>query len=67
MLMLKGTKKRGRPPRETKNSGGRGAAAANDDDDICVVEEKLTPMARMKAKVGGRSVVKKTMMDDCED
>ena len=66
--MLKGTKKRGRPPRETKNSGGRGAAAANDDDDICVVEEKLTPMARMKAKVGGRSVVKITMrINDCED
>ncbi len=36
-------------PRGTKNSG---AAPAQDDDDICVVEEKLTPMARMKAKVG---------------
>lgn len=45
-------KKVGRP-RSTKNSGGRGRPAAvdkDDDDDICVVEEKLTPMARMKAK-----------------
>jgi len=40
-----------RTPRQTKNSGGRGRPAAKvDDDDICVVEEKLTPLAKMKAK-----------------
>ena len=39
--------------RQTKNSGGRGRppAKAVDDDEICVVEEKLTPLAKMKAKV----------------
>ena len=44
-------------PRTTR-SGGRGrgrparsAPAPKDDDDICVVEEKLTPLAKMKAKV----------------
>ena len=51
-------------PRSTRSggggggrSGGRGRGrpavkpAAKDDDDICVVEEKLTPLAKMKAKV----------------
>jgi len=45
-------------PRSTR-SGGRGRgrgrppagrSAAKDDDEICVVEEKLTPLAKMKAK-----------------
>jgi hypothetical protein len=46
-------KKRGRPGSEAKSASSRGkkSGATNDDDDICVVEEKLTPMARMKAKV----------------
>jgi len=48
-------------PRSTRSGGGgrstgrgRGRPAAKapakDDDDICVVEEKLTPLAKMKAK-----------------
>ena len=39
--------------RQTKNSGGRVGVrpAKKDDDEICVVEEKLTPLAKMKAKV----------------
>lgn len=43
---------KGRP---TKNSVGRMAVAPGppaDDDEICVVEEKLTPLAKMKARVG---------------
>jgi len=38
--------------RQTKNSGGRVGVrpAKKDDDEICVVEEKLTPLAKMKAK-----------------
>ena len=39
--------------RSTNNSRGRGRPAVKkDDDEICVVEEKLTPLAKMKAKVG---------------
>ena len=46
-------------PRSTRSAGrgrGRGRPAGGarpvkDDDDICVVEEKLTPLAKMKAKV----------------